>query len=70
MTPEADVPADEDRDPMIVRLDGPTPAGGAYALMTYLDDAGAGVPKSRATRIRIEEFDGDGVVLASTVGNV
>lgn len=69
MTDEPERPAD-DGDPMIVRLDGPTPAGGAYAVLTYLDDAGTGVPRSRANRIRIEEFGTDGIVLATSYGNI
>jgi hypothetical protein len=36
-----------DDDPTIVRLDEPTPAGGAYAVLTYLDDDGQASPRSR-----------------------
>lgn len=57
-------------DPTIVRLDGPTPAGGAYAVLTYLDDDGLASPRSRATRMRIEEFDDDGAQLLVTVGTI
>lgn len=59
-----------DDDPVVVRLDGPTPANGAFAMMTYLDAEGATTPRSRATNLRIEEYDADGRCLCTTVGSI
>ncbi|MCW2928503.1 MAG: hypothetical protein JWM86_2471 [Thermoleophilia bacterium] len=65
MTEQPDTAADQ-ADPTVRRLDGPTPAGGAYAIMTYLDAAGEVVPRSRATRANIVEYTDDGIVLNRT----
>lgn len=50
--------------------DGPTPAGGAYAVGTYLDENGEPVPKDEATQLEIIEYDEDGNELQSTLGTL
>jgi hypothetical protein len=57
-------------DPVERELDGPTPAGGVRATITYLDEHGTPVPRSIATHARIVELDASGVVIATTVGEV
>ena len=48
------------------RIEGPTPAGGAYAITFYSDDRGLSVEKERATRVTITEYDEDDGRIAET----
>jgi hypothetical protein len=70
VTPADDHEPTVDDDPVVVRLDGPTPAGGAFMMLTYLDAQGARAPRSCATNLRIEEYDADGRWLFTTVGSI
>lgn len=49
---------------------GPTPAGGAYSIATFLDDAFNPVPEADATQVSISELDADGNELQSTLGSL
>lgn len=46
-----------DQDPTTERIEGPTPAGGAYAMAHYRDDDGNPAPKGSATHVEIIEYD-------------
>ncbi len=48
------------------RTEGPTPAGGAYAVGLWLDDDGNEVEPALATRAEIVEYDTDGLELNRT----
>jgi len=48
------------------RVEGPTPAGGAYALAYFYDDARNSVPKEQSTGMEIQEFDDDGRMIHRT----
>jgi hypothetical protein len=50
------------------RRDGPTPAGGAYSVMYYLDMQHNAVDKEAATVLRICEYDEQGKLLFETLG--
>lgn len=50
------------------RINGPTPAGGDYAIASFFRD-GVDVPKEEATEIEITEYSADGRVLKRTYGN-
>lgn len=51
------------------RTDGPTPAGGEYAVATYVELATLNeVDKARADGIVVAEFDGDDKMILETVG--
>ncbi|MDI6893804.1 MAG: hypothetical protein QME70_04190 [Bacillota bacterium] len=50
----------------VERKDGPTPAGGAYAVAVYMDDEENVVDKSVATRVVITEYDERGERLRET----
>jgi hypothetical protein len=52
------------------RADGPTPAGGAYAVASFRDAAGAPCPKARAATVEVVEFAADGTPLARTYAEV
>lgn len=48
------------------RTDGPTPAGGAYAVANFLDADMKPCPKAEAVHIEILEYDQDGQNIART----
>ncbi len=48
--------------------EGPTPAGGAYSIGTFLDDDHRPVPRDEATQLSITEYTEDGEQLQSTIG--
>jgi len=48
------------------RVEGPTPAGGAYAVAVFMDEDGAEVGKAEATRVKVVEYDSSGARLAET----
>jgi hypothetical protein len=52
------------------RTDGPTPAGGTYAVAFFRDAAGAPCPKARAATVEVVEFAADGTPLARTYAEV
>jgi len=52
------------------RSEGPTPAGGAYALAIWLDDDGELTTKALATRVEVLEFDASDRVIFRTYGRV
>lgn len=47
------------------RIEGPTPHGGAYAIVLFSDDHGESVDESVATRAVAREYDEDGNDLGS-----
>jgi hypothetical protein len=49
------------------RVDGPTPAGGAYSVAYFSDKGGKPCGKSSASRIDIVEFDRRGNELLRTM---
>jgi hypothetical protein len=53
-----------------VRTEGPTPAGGAYSIGSYLDDDGNPVEPEQATQLLIREFDSADRMIAETWGEV
>lgn len=53
-------------DPMQERTEGPTPAGGAYAIAYFSDGKGNRVPKSKASAMEIVEYSRDGKVILRT----
>ena len=53
---------------MAQKTPGPTPSGGAYALVRYLNDAGEEVPQETATVVELQECSADGEVIAVTTG--
>lgn len=60
----------EHGDPAEERIDGATPAGGAYTIARYYDVSGAPAPRSRAQRVTFTEYDSDDVAIASTSGTI
>lgn len=52
------------------RIEGPTPAGGAYAIGYFRDAAGDPCPESEAASIEIVEFTRDGRVVGRTHGGM
>jgi hypothetical protein len=52
------------------RRDGPTPNGGVYSIAYYMDASGNPVPKSRATQMKIEEYDRKGNSIHRTYGSI
>ena len=52
------------------RIDGPTPSGGDYSEIVYLDDSGNCVDETSATRCVIRECKLDGTLLFETWGLV
>ena len=47
---------------------GPTPSGGAYAVIRYLNDDGEEVPRHTASIVEFSECTEDGEVIAVTTG--
>ena len=52
------------------RRDGPTPNGGAYSIVYYLDDGGNPAGKDEASSTEIAEFDSEGNEIFRTYGNL
>ena len=52
------------------RRAGPTPAGGAYSVAFYMDEAGDPCPRERAHAAEIIEYDARGNMIHSTWGTV
>ena len=50
------------------RIDGPTPNGGAYAIVYYFDAQGREVPKRLACKIEIQEYNEYGGRIQTTYG--
>lgn len=50
--------------------EGPTPAGGAYAVAYFRDDQGEPTTRAKATRIEIVEFDDQDEVIMRTYGRI
>jgi hypothetical protein len=48
------------------RSEGPTPAGGAYAIAHFSNDAGELVAPEAATRVEVTEYDEGGEPIART----
>ncbi len=48
------------------RIDGPTPAGGSYAVVWFLDESGSPCEKKHAEHVQIEEYDEDHHSIART----
>lgn len=57
-------------DEWILRIDGTTPSGGAYAEIVFYDHDGHRCMKSNAHRVVINEYDKKGRLLKSTYGLV
>lgn len=55
-------------DPLMEERVHRTPRGGVRSEAYYMDDEGGAVPKSKATRMEIVEFDAKGEVLHRTYG--
>jgi hypothetical protein len=55
---------------VIERVEGETPHGGAYAVLFYSDDRGRSVPKERATRVAITEYDSTDRLIFETFGTI
>jgi len=51
------------------RIEGPTPNGGAYAIMYFMDDNGDPCAEDRAARAEIVEYDQDGNGIFRTYGS-
>lgn len=51
------------------RIDGETPAGGTYAVLTFVDDELRAVDEKDATQVVVAEFDGDDHMIAETLGS-
>lgn len=51
------------------RVEGPTPAGGAYAIAIF-SRAGVPVPKEQADAAEITEYDAEGRVILRTYGRI
>lgn len=49
-----------------VRVDGPTPNGGAYSISYYKDASGEPVPEAKATSAEIVEFTASGSAIHRT----
>lgn len=52
------------------RIDGATPAGGAYAVAYYLSAAGEPIDRALAERVEIVEFDAGGKEIARTYAEI
>ncbi len=52
------------------RTDGPTPAGGAYAVAYWRAANGDPCPKAEAVRAEVIEFDGRGEPIARTYAEI
>lgn len=52
------------------RKDGPTPHGGVYSIAYFLDAENKPVPKERAVRMEIHEFDEEGNSIHRTYGEI
>jgi hypothetical protein len=52
------------------RIDGPTPAGGAYAVAYFRDAAGNPAEKDRAATLEVCEYDADGRCIHRTYAAV
>ena len=50
------------------RIDGPTPAGGVYAIAYFTDVNDQPVAKSKATQVKIFEYDAKGESINRTYG--
>ena len=50
------------------RIDGPTPGGGDYSEIIYLDDNGDAVDEDVATKCVIRECASDGSLICETLG--
>ncbi len=51
-----------------IRIEGPTPSGGEYAIVTFADDDGMPADEATATRCSIVEYDASGERVAETFG--
>lgn len=51
------------------RVEGPTPAGGAYSILYYMDDRGDRSDKKDAVLVEIVEYDESGNVIYRTYAN-
>jgi len=49
------------------RIDDPTPSGGTYSIMNYMDVNGDPADKDVAVKGEVSEFDGDGIQIRSTL---
>lgn len=52
------------------RVDGPTPNGGAYSVITFLDRDGAPVAEGKAIKFELVEFDQEGEGFLHTYGTL
>jgi hypothetical protein len=50
----------------VERIEGESPAGGAYSVASFSDDRGRPCPKERASRVVITEYDSEDRRLAET----
>ena len=48
------------------RTEGPTPAGGAYAIARFFDDEGRAVDRAQATCIVVTEYTAEGEPIEET----
>ncbi|MGH3035445.1 MAG: hypothetical protein ACRDON_12960 [Gaiellaceae bacterium] len=55
-----------------MRIAGPTPSGGAYAVAVYLRDLTTleEVPREEASAVAITEYDGAGRMIMETFGEI
>ena len=54
----------------VKRIDEKTPAGGDYAMIYFLDDAGKPVEEEKATKTVIQEFKKNGELILTTYGTL
>lgn len=59
-----------DEDAVSARTEGPTPQGGAYAIIYYLNNDFQPIEKKFATRFEIIEYDAVGQGFFSTLGSL
>lgn len=52
------------------RVDGKTPAGGAYSIAYFLDDQRGAVDEKQATKVEIVEFTKAGEEIKRTYGTI
>lgn len=52
------------------RKDGPTPNGGTYSVVYFLDDSGELVDEAEATNVELVEFDAEGSQVFRTYGQL
>jgi hypothetical protein len=64
LTPFANV----DVPPFSLRIEGPTPNGGAYAIALFSDENKVPCPKESAVNVEIYEYDEEGGILLTTYG--